>query len=401
MIVLGIARAFKFKSIFLRSIQSIYNSYSHPRKLTTSSCQLDSYRSRSLKMVDYSKWDKLVVSSDEEQDKDEEREAYERMQREAAIEKAKKKTPQPVPVAAPSIPTGETFTNTTEDEAVLALMGEMKKLGRESNKAPATPSTSSTSNLLTESKQLDEKARAELLNKLGKRPGKSMPKTTTSRPASAQALPEKIPAVIIRCNADADFNKGKYFWQNTTISPADLKKGFVAPMWAQKLKLPIVVIRHRPAGKPAEVRFDNKPATWMMIEPISGFASQDWQSAVGTVTIARQDGKFFDVITCGILHEFNSLILDAFADSQADGHALMNPKSFERFFMEYDNKPADLPCPYRVWALLFFCIVHNYPGILSSQSNTIYFLTKLPMISANDTFCGRLIVSWESLSNNL
>jgi hypothetical protein len=153
-----------------------------------------------------------------------------------------------------------------------------------------------------------------------------------------------IPSVTIRCPADP----GNIRWENTTVTPDQLAMGELAPMYSKRLGLDIVVIRHRPAKESRESRFDNQPATWMMIDPVSGFASFDWQSSVGTVTIARLDGKFFDVETCGVMHEFNSYVLDAFGDSEEEAHDLMNPETFEQFFIDYENKPADLPSPYKV-----------------------------------------------------
>ncbi|KAH6707851.1 hypothetical protein DL95DRAFT_450274 [Leptodontidium sp. 2 PMI_412] len=59
---------------------------------------------------------------------------------------------------------------------------------------------------------------------------------------------------------------------------------------------------------------DNQHATWLNINPKSGFAPPDWQGGIGTVVVAAADGKLLSVPVLAAITDYVSEILDAFGD---------------------------------------------------------------------------------------
>ena len=59
---------------------------------------------------------------------------------------------------------------------------------------------------------------------------------------------------------------------------------------------------------------DNQHATWLMIDPVTGFAPAEWQRGVGNVIVARADGGALDTATLGAVTDYVSDIVDAFGD---------------------------------------------------------------------------------------
>ena len=82
------------------------------------------------------------------------------------------------------------------------------------------------------------------------------------------------------------------------------------------LGIPLHVTRVRP--RPPELvdraDFDNQWATWMMIEPVSGFAPPRWQAHVGPVVVWRPDGVAVSSHDMCLLNDFLSALLDRYSD---------------------------------------------------------------------------------------
>ena len=74
--------------------------------------------------------------------------------------------------------------------------------------------------------------------------------------------------------------------------------------------------RVRPRSELVEsADFDNQWATWMMIEPVSGFAHQRWQAGhVGPVVVWRPDGGAVSSHDMALLNDFLSSLLDRYSD---------------------------------------------------------------------------------------
>lgn len=82
-----------------------------------------------------------------------------------------------------------------------------------------------------------------------------------------------------------------------------------------KIGYPLLVHRAREEGV---ARGDNQHATWLMIDPESGFAPAEWQGGrgggVGDVIVARADGEGLDTATLGAVTDYISDIVDAFGE---------------------------------------------------------------------------------------
>ena len=88
----------------------------------------------------------------------------------------------------------------------------------------------------------------------------------------------------------------------------------VAPVPAL-LGIRLHVTRVRPRSDLVErADFDNQWATWMMIEPVSGFAPPRWQAHVGPVVVWRPDGGAVSSHDMCLLNDFLSALLDRYSD---------------------------------------------------------------------------------------
>ena len=89
---------------------------------------------------------------------------------------------------------------------------------------------------------------------------------------------------------------------NTKPVPISLKIGFPLLVW-------------RPTSESERGPLtDNQHATWLMIDPTTGFAPAEWQSGVGNVLVARADGEALETDTLGAITDYISDILDAFGN---------------------------------------------------------------------------------------
>jgi hypothetical protein len=88
--------------------------------------------------------------------------------------------------------------------------------------------------------------------------------------------------------------------------------------------------------------YDNRFATWMMIDPVSGFAPPDWQMQIGPVLVVRKDGS----VTLGditILTDWLGGLLDQWGDGYVTRETV-SKKQFTQFaqrFAEHWSK-ADI-----------------------------------------------------------
>ena len=82
---------------------------------------------------------------------------------------------------------------------------------------------------------------------------------------------------------------------------------------SQKIGFPLIV--RRPTIESARgLLTDNQHATWLMIDPTTGFAPAEWQSGVGDVIVARADRQALETETLAAITDYISDILDAFGN---------------------------------------------------------------------------------------
>lgn len=70
----------------------------------------------------------------------------------------------------------------------------------------------------------------------------------------------------------------------------------------------------RPAPVADVADLDNQWATYLMIDPISGFAPPKWQARVGPVVVFRPDGTDISMKEVACMHGFIDQLLDDFSE---------------------------------------------------------------------------------------
>ena len=97
--------------------------------------------------------------------------------------------------------------------------------------------------------------------------------------------------------------------------------------------LPLVVQKVEPGNRLSyQSDYDNHMATWLMIEPSSGFAPPEWQSYVGPVLVYRPGGLDFSSDDNDVTNEFLGNLLDKYGDGPGfDPMTWLNQSFFQEF----------------------------------------------------------------------
>ncbi|KAJ7170908.1 hypothetical protein C8R43DRAFT_875290, partial [Mycena crocata] len=112
----------------------------------------------------------------------------------------------------------------------------------------------------------------------------------------------------------------------------------VCPVSAQ-VGLPIVMYRHlqtNPLSMRRDAGLDNQRATFLMIDPESGFAPPEWQSCVGSVTVMRRDGKPLTLESIETIWMYHDHLLDCFGDG-APPRRKMTREGFIKYCENYKS----------------------------------------------------------------
>jgi len=81
--------------------------------------------------------------------------------------------------------------------------------------------------------------------------------------------------------------------------------------------VPLLVAKARPYKTLRErADYDNQWATWLMIDPNSGFAPDAWQSFIGPVWVYREDDRVFNWDDMLIMSDYLLHLLDLFGDGE-------------------------------------------------------------------------------------
>jgi len=127
-----------------------------------------------------------------------------------------------------------------------------------------------------------------------------------NHPPVANAEPQPIPCVII--------HGGAIRYADTTLpSTHDIFNTRALPI-TLKFDYPLVmsrVVENLPIGSAT----DNQHATWLNIDPQTGFAPPHWQGGIGNVIVANSDGTPLNTETLSAIVDYVSGILDAFGDT--------------------------------------------------------------------------------------
>ena len=84
-----------------------------------------------------------------------------------------------------------------------------------------------------------------------------------------------------------------------------------------RIGYPLVMKRVVPTALPRGPDTDNRHATWLMIDPETGFAPPEWQGGIGSVHVARPDGQPLTSDTLAGITDYVSDILNAFGDDRS------------------------------------------------------------------------------------
>ena len=103
---------------------------------------------------------------------------------------------------------------------------------------------------------------------------------------------------------------------------------------SQKIGFPLLVGRPMNESMRGPLT-DNQHATWLMIDPITGFAPLEWQSRVGNVLVARADGKALETNTLGAITDYISDILDAFGNGVAAAQKYYNRDRLDKYIADH------------------------------------------------------------------
>ncbi|KAJ7481653.1 hypothetical protein FB451DRAFT_133796 [Mycena latifolia] len=155
------------------------------------------------------------------------------------------------------------------------------------------------------------------------------------KPLCVPAPPEgSVRGMILGCESDIT---------NYTFNEVDLDaahpihtQGIVCPVSAQ-VGLPLVIYRHLradPSSMDRDPGLDNQRATFLMIDPESGFAPPEWQMCVGSVTVMRQDGKPLTRQSIETIWMYHNRLLDLFGDG-ATPRRMMTREGFINYCRNY------------------------------------------------------------------
>lgn len=107
--------------------------------------------------------------------------------------------------------------------------------------------------------------------------------------------------------------------------------------------LPLVVQKVEPVNSLFDRSdYDNHMATWLMIEPSSGFAPPEWQSYVGPVLVYRPGGLDFSSDDNNVTNEFLGALLDMYGDGPGFDPMTWLNQSFFQEFVRRDSFSKDL-----------------------------------------------------------
>ncbi|KAI6003253.1 hypothetical protein F5J12DRAFT_839343 [Pisolithus orientalis] len=158
---------------------------------------------------------------------------------------------------------------------------------------------------------------------------------------SSQTGKEADAVVGITIACEADRRRGSAIFTPTIIHPSHpvWSQGQSSPLFRQ-IGLPIIVYRDHP-GNPltmiGNAGLDNQIATYLMVEPSTGFAGYGWVrgGVVGTVIVVRQDKKPLTCEAIETLWMYADFILDLYGEGYGTPARQLTPQSFRRFCKEY------------------------------------------------------------------
>lgn len=119
-------------------------------------------------------------------------------------------------------------------------------------------------------------------------------------------------------------------------------EGAFSPI-SQLIGLPVRILRldRRPSlSIPRD--YDNQLITYLMIDPVSGFAPLAWQQGIGTVIVARDDRRPLTSQYVEALWMYADALLDRYSEGLVTPNQITQP-AFDRFWRQYDMEQQFRP----------------------------------------------------------
>ncbi|KAJ7064911.1 hypothetical protein C8F01DRAFT_1021620 [Mycena amicta] len=156
------------------------------------------------------------------------------------------------------------------------------------------------------------------------------------RPAPPEGT---VRGIVISCDGEMRRNNGLFTEIDLDGTHPIHTEGIVCPLSA-RVGLPIVIYRHLredPLTMVRDAGLDNQRATYLMINPVDGFAPPEWQMCVGSVTVMRQDGQPLTRESIETIWMYHDHLLDLFGDGSPP-HNQMTRKMFQKYCASYKEE---------------------------------------------------------------
>ncbi|KAI0790987.1 hypothetical protein C8Q75DRAFT_758806 [Abortiporus biennis] len=119
---------------------------------------------------------------------------------------------------------------------------------------------------------------------------------------------------------------------------------------SQLIGVPLLIHREMkelPLGWPNDENKDNQSVTYLMIEPVRGFAPHRWQKNIGPVTVVRADQQPLTKVALEMIWMFCDSILEDFGDTRLPPLDRYNATAFETFCEDYRDQYLQFPSRFR------------------------------------------------------
>jgi len=129
-----------------------------------------------------------------------------------------------------------------------------------------------------------------------------------------------------------------FYPKPTTVGPDHpvWTLGSISPV-SQIVGVPILIYREREEtdlATPNDADLDNQSVTYLMIEPVRGFAPPRWQKNIGPVTVVRADKKPLTPLALEMIWMYCDAIIQDFGDGPTP-YGRYSPEAFQEFCQGY------------------------------------------------------------------
>ncbi|KAJ7146373.1 hypothetical protein C8R44DRAFT_864143 [Mycena epipterygia] len=144
---------------------------------------------------------------------------------------------------------------------------------------------------------------------------------------------DQVKAVSVWCKKDMR-TTGRGTFNATTIAGDDPIFNLDPLPVSVHLGCPLVM-RQTGTTSTNQADLDCQIATYLAIDPSSGFAPEEWQSRVGSVIVARRDKKPLSMQHLEGFWMYNDAILEAFQDGEIGDRDWFSQQSYEDWWADY------------------------------------------------------------------